>query len=75
MLIKIVEVKKKPFAGQDGMIDFFWTKGVRSKDEATIQFGGVIDYTAQIGTTLELPIEKRELSNGKYGYRDTTKLA
>ncbi len=71
--VTIKEVTSKPFKSSDGGdIDWYWTKAFRVSDKVTFQFGGKVDYSDDIDSTLELEIEKREKADGGFSYRDAT---
>jgi len=68
--ISIIKVTKKPFRSSEGeMIDYYWYKGRRTKDEAVIEFGSTVGH--ELGETLDLNIEKVEKPDGTFRYKET----
>lgn len=70
MLLTIKKVQDGSFTGDEGAkIEYYWTKA-ETTDGTNIRFGGKVDYSNQIGDTIELNVEKIEYSNGKKGYKE-----
>jgi len=67
--VKISKATPKPFnSSEGGMIDWAWYRGERLVDGVTIEFGSRKKYS--VGETVSLDLEKTELTNGKFRYKE-----
>jgi len=71
--IKIGKVNCKPFKAQDGEeINYYWYRGERLHDGVTLEFGSMQEYEKD--ETVDVELEKIELANGKFRYKEPTKF-
>lgn len=67
---EIIKRNIKPFKGSEGEeVQYAWYKTKRLVDGVSLEFGSM-DITHEEGESVELNLEKRELSSGKLGWRE-----
>lgn len=67
--VKIEKANKRPFQSQEGgMIDYFWYKATNLANDVSIEFGSRKEY--KVGKEYDIQLEKTELANGKYRYKE-----
>jgi len=69
MKLKITKVTERPFVGNEGKeISYYWYKGLREGDGVTINFGSKNEFS--LNDEVDLDLEKTELANGKFQYKE-----